>query len=785
VTADQSYINWIDLLPMNQTTPTVQKPFHILTAVSSSDDFLPLLYASLAIAEPRAARLTILTVHGSAQSSDWFVLPETLPATATRIEIEAMHHNTPSAAILERAQTLAPDLLVLGWQGRLPKGRYMMGSTLDPVLYSARCDVIVVKSDEKWKSLPTNGDLRILVPTAGGPNTHLSLDLALATASAGKVTVMYVMPTDADPANIRERYSWLSELIAPWSNHPDINAKIVQADSVTQGVISEANNHHLALLGATKENIFSQLMFGAIPQKIAIENQGPTILVKKSDNDFGSVARRLWWRSTKFLPRLSIDERMEAYKQIRRSARPKVDFFMMIGLASGIAALGLLLDSPAVIIGAMLVAPLMSAIIGIGLAIIQADPRLLGLATSATLRGVLLAILMGLIIGLALFPFTEPTHEILARTRPSLFDLGVAIISGLAGAYAICRRNMSASLPGVAIAVALVPPLATVGIGLSWMRWDIAGGALLLFLTNLVSIVAASGLVFFLMGFRPDLQRGRRLFSTGVVGSVILLALMAWVLWSVSYETLILSARQRAIDAALETHLVTIDPPVELIEWFITEETAENMNLDVEVRSSRPSISYRDIIAVQSQIADDLTKAAVLTTDQTLTLAFLIVPRTVFSAQNPPTPTPTSTPSPEPTEALPVVEAVEIASPTPPPTETAVPVATATITPVPPTLSPTPRPTQTASATHSPTATATPTQTYTPTPVIVVVTGTGGQGVKLRWAPSGAVAGAFSEGSVLQMGYEEQVVDGVTWVNVTDVEGRNGWVAATYLTALR
>jgi uncharacterized hydrophobic protein (TIGR00271 family) len=418
---------------MDQVQTLPDKPYHILTAVSSAEDYLPLLNISYAIASAQSGKLTVLTVRSSGEAPEWFTLPEALSATDAQVETEIEQHESPYAAIVERAQTLTPDLLILGWQGRPAKGQYMMGSTLDPVLQRAGCDMIVVKSGENWQEMATNSKPRILVPTAGGPNTPLALNLAVTTAPDSRVTVMYVMPTNAEPANIRERYNWLAEITAPWSHHPNLATKIVQADSITQGVISEANSHQLTLLGATQENIFSQLMFGAIPQRIAMENQGATILVKKWDNSLGSLMQRLWWRTARFLPRLSVDERMEVYKQIRRSARPKVDFFMMIGLSAGIAALGLLLDSPAVIIGAMLVAPLMSAIIGNGLSIIQADPRLLGLAASATLRGVLLAIGTGLVIGLAFFPFSEPTHEILARTEPSLFDLGVAIFRGWPG----------------------------------------------------------------------------------------------------------------------------------------------------------------------------------------------------------------------------------------------------------------------------------------------------------------------------------------------------------------
>ena len=130
----------------------------------------------------------------------------------------------------------------------------------------------------------------------------------------------------------------------------------------------------------------------------------------------------------------------------------------MIALFASIAALGLILNSVAVIIGAMLVAPLMSAIIGMGMAVVHGDFRFLLLTLRATLTGAGIAVLIGFIFGLINFS-SETTAQILQRTDPSTLDLVVALISGVAAAYALCRKNVSNSLPGVAIAVALVPPL--------------------------------------------------------------------------------------------------------------------------------------------------------------------------------------------------------------------------------------------------------------------------------------------------------------------------------------
>ena len=110
------------------------------------------------------------------------------------------------------------------------------------------------------------------------------------------------------------------------------------------------------------------------------------------------------------------------------------------------ATVGLLLDSGAVIIGAMLVAPLMSPMLAFSLGLVLSDVRLIRLSIEAVFKGVVLAVIIAVFIGL-LSPFKELTGEIMARTRPTLLDLAVALASGMAGAYALARKEVSAALP--------------------------------------------------------------------------------------------------------------------------------------------------------------------------------------------------------------------------------------------------------------------------------------------------------------------------------------------------
>ena len=167
-------------------------------------------------------------------------------------------------------------------------------------------------------------------------------------------------------------------------------------------------------------------------------------------------------------------------------------------------------SSPAVIIGAMLISPLMGPIMATGLALAVGDLYLgikavLNLSVSVTVSVAFSGFLVWLL------PFHSATSEIISRTNPNLLDLGIALFSGLAGSIVVCRGGGDGvtALPGVAIAVALMPPLCVMGFGLgSGVNLEIMGGAGLLFLTNLVAIVASAFVVFLLVGMgAPEAQR--------------------------------------------------------------------------------------------------------------------------------------------------------------------------------------------------------------------------------------------------------------------------------------
>lgn len=207
--------------------------------------------------------------------------------------------------------------------------------------------------------------------------------------------------------------------------------------------------------------------------------------------------------------------RLQTWLGIQAGTKPKVyaqifaaseiaslSYWLEIFFAAGIATFGLVESSPAVIIGAMLISPLMGPIMGAGLALAVGD-LFLGIKAGLNLVVSVAASIAFSGFLTWLLPFHSATPEILSRTTPNLLDLGIALLSGLAGSVVVSRGSGDGvtALPGVAIAVALMPPLCVMGFGLgSGANLEIMGGAGLLFLTNLVAIVASAFFVFLLVG---------------------------------------------------------------------------------------------------------------------------------------------------------------------------------------------------------------------------------------------------------------------------------------------
>lgn len=226
-------------------------------------------------------------------------------------------------------------------------------------------------------------------------------------------------------------------------------------------------------------------------------------------------------------------------------------FAFMTVMSAGIAVLGLLLSSPAVVIGAMLISPLMGPIMGLGFSLALFDFAGMRRSLTALVVASLLAVGFTALVVLC-SPLKAATSEILARTRPNLFDLLVALFSALAGTFALIRGR-GETIVGVAIATALMPPLATVGYGLATTNFSIASGAFALFGTNFVTIALSATIMARLYGFGHRLSTHQSWLQTLLllVLFVVMAIPLAISLNRIAREAVIATQVRSALNVAL------------------------------------------------------------------------------------------------------------------------------------------------------------------------------------------------------------------------------------------
>lgn len=449
------------------------------------------------------------------------------------------------------------------------------------------------------------------------------------------------------------------------------------------------------------------------------------------------------WLSQYIKP-LNHKRRKEIIDHIRTESSPGFDYFFLVILSTTIATLGLINDSPAVIIGAMLVAPLMSPILGVGLGSITADTKLTRDSATALIRGGVLSILLSILLTLSnkYLPFVpsllEIPHEILSRTRPTPNDLLIALAGGLAASYALAQPHLSAALPGVAIATALMPPLSAIGVGIALGRWDIAGGATLLFITNAITIAFSATLVFFLQGFVPRYQRKNGKLPRSLLIAGILTGLLLIPLTYLGARLVSESQQNRIITNIIETELTEITD-AELVELTINR-TGDELQLGITIRSYLPP-RHAQVLSLQQALVTRL--------DQPVTLTVTHVRAETFDPLLPPTYTPSPTLGPSPTWTV-----------TPSQTSTTTPTVTATVTP-----------------------STTPTIiTPSPTPKIAWVINTGVPPYyNLYEEPGGSILSVVSLNTVLYDLHETVIYDGIVWVKVMDESDQIGWFPQRYL----
>ena len=448
-----------------------------------------------------------------------------------------------------------------------------------------------------------------------------------------------------------------------------------------------------------------------------------------------------WIRS---IPRLSIEERRKIIADVQDDSKANFDYLILVALSSSIATLGLLSNSPAVIIGAMVVAPLMSPILGIGLATTTGAKKLLKDALLTLFIGAVLSIVISTLLTwindeLPFISLHQIPAEVLSRTRSSPVDLTIAIAGGLAAAYATTRPKLSAALPGVAIATALMPPLSAIGVGLALQNWQVASGAGLLFITNAIAIAFASGLVFLFRGFSKEQRFGDAKMPATLWISTILMIILLIPLTYFSMRIIRQAEESRLINMVVDREVALL-PDVQLEETsFIS--SPENLDLRLTLHTSR-SLYWQEIVSLQESISAGLNRQVSLKVEQVLFRE--------LDPMVPPTPIPTVTPGPSPT----------------------------------PTLTKTPAPTFTLTPTETPVPTLTPTSTNTPAPFQARIIWPDVPDLTLYQEPGGPSIGRLYFSQLVTVYHDQQNYEGLVWVKIQDDQGRIGWLPQNYLEIL-
>jgi uncharacterized hydrophobic protein (TIGR00271 family) len=379
------------------------------------------------------------------------------------------------------------------------------------------CEVILCLGLRKDHDLS-----RILVAAEPGKDAQAAIRLGaeLASAGGGTLTALQVNPgvgADAERVGARRLARLLDTALG--SEHPAVNRRVVVDDKVSRGIraVWDEGQHDVVVVGAPGGRLEASTgaRLGKGVTVIMVSNASPIA------NRFKALVEGGLQR---IVPQIGREERIALVDRVQSSAAWNFDFLALMLLSTTMAAVGLIQNSAAVVIGAMLVAPLMTPLLGLGLALVQGNPVLARLSVRSVVLGLGVALLCGLLVGALTPGLAEPTREMLARGGPGLLDLVVAFAAGLAAAYASSRPGLIAALPGVAIAAALVPPIATSGLALSLADIPLAIGALLLFLINMVVIVLASMISLWLVGIRNYRQGS---LWTRLSGGAVIVATLA------------------------------------------------------------------------------------------------------------------------------------------------------------------------------------------------------------------------------------------------------------------
>ncbi len=476
---------------------------HVVVPVANPQTAPQLIQFAASLAHPEKGRVTAAYINQP--DSPYEDAREQLTVVVKRakdngipVEFVSITSNDVARGVLDITRESNADLLVLGYQ--TPKGdKVVLGPVVENIARVVPGDLVIYRhvSDTELE--------RIVVPVTSLEGTRVAMIHALHLAERTNAPIVALFVRGAEVVSHDDgRPFWLQraqiyDMIYSLPGGERAQTKVVHGDDLSEAVRDFSTENDLIVLSVEQsKSALDRWLFGATSQKMLRLAPGSLELVRRGAHELTTM-QRVMNQIVRWTPRLTITERTDVIEQAGDLTRANTNFIVMIILSGFLASIGLLQNSAAVIIGAMLVAPLMSPLMGfgVGLAIGQLDMMRRSALTVA--HGVLMVILVSVLLGVV-FPLPSPTTEMLARGRPNLLDMGVALASGAAGAFAMARRDIPAALAGVAIAAALVPPLCTTGLALGLGNGSLILGAGTLSIVNIICISIAAAGVFAIMG---------------------------------------------------------------------------------------------------------------------------------------------------------------------------------------------------------------------------------------------------------------------------------------------
>lgn len=561
-------------------------PHLAVVSVARSDTAEQMIRLALSLVEPKQGSVIALTVvegEGEAKTKT----SEALEPLVRQFQ-DAGHHvelvtelaTSVSRGILDATRDRGADLLIMGVQ-QPQRQQIKLGAVVDNCVQAAPCDVIIYRMSD------SPAYHRILLPIDYGNYHSASVRMAARLAYRHQIPLRlyiqrnYIFPIENE-AELDKQLSILP---------PHMIEKVYPTYNIARRILSDSGPDDLIMLGfSQKAELSQQIHSGDLNHQILNKAEGPVLLVSQlaQKETIGGFLQRQYYR---WNPTLTKVEQSEIIWQGQKSAEPTLDYIMMIVLSAALATFGLLANSPAVIIGAMLVAPLMQPLAALAIGLVRAQIALIQRASITLIQGVMVALLLSILLG-RLVNVESPTSEMLARGTPSLLDAGVALVSGLVAAYAISRKDIPAALAGVAIAAALMPPICTIGLGIAAQDAALASGAALLFLTNIAFIVGAESLIFLWMGLRPA-PRQNNMPLTGLwwAGLTFIIVIVVSVLFNLG--------QQAHNESAAYARLSDIFAPAQVIA--IEKRRTNPLEIIVTLRGRRP-ISAEQITNADAQL---------------------------------------------------------------------------------------------------------------------------------------------------------------------------------------